>query len=68
MSYLAWDQDEWETRHEFVDRGPHSSSFSITQHRRSPEDVARIKAERRAKQEEAILQQADAIRARRAAR
>jgi hypothetical protein len=38
-------------------------SFSIGSRRRSPEDVAAIKAERRQKEEDAILAQAEIIKA-----
>jgi hypothetical protein len=40
--------------------------FSIGSRRRDPAEIARLRAERQAKREDAVLAEADAIRARRA--
>lgn len=69
--YYHHDPDEWEMVSEFHDYGPDPSgnrmgSASWSLRRRAPEDVVRIKAERRAAHEAGVLAEADAIRARRA--
>jgi hypothetical protein len=75
--YHRYDPDEYET---VIERRPCScvsmqipcdgrcnGSFGIGQRLRPLADVLRIKAERQHKEEDAILAQADAIRARRRA-
>lgn len=59
--YALYDPDEWESVY-YTDGG----AFGCSQRRRPPEEVARIKAEKQAAREDAILAEADAIRARRA--
>ena len=77
MSYILYDEDEWETivQHRPCGvcqddmrrcNGMCNGSSSIGQRRRAPGDVARIKAERLRKEEDEILRRADAIRAARA--
>jgi hypothetical protein len=72
------DPDEWETVTDSRPctncggdlgqcNGACNGSFGVGQRRRAPEEVARIKAERRRAHEDKILAEADAIRARRAA-
>lgn len=76
MSWIIWDEDEWETVCESRPcsscggdlrkcNGHCNGMGSMGQRRRAPEDVARIKAEKRRVHEAAILAEADAIRARR---
>jgi hypothetical protein len=71
------DPDEWETvttSHmcPFHERHPGEAfagctcSASVSQHRRDPADVAKIKARKRREHEDRILAEAEAIRARRA--
>lgn len=73
---ILYDPDEWETITESRtctscggDRskcdGGCNGMFSLGQRRRDPAEVAKIKAERQRKHEEAVLAEADAIRARR---
>jgi hypothetical protein len=73
VSYIFVDEDEWETVTEsrpcrscggdlWKCDGRCSGAFSVGQRRRAPEEVARIKAERRRKEEDEILARADAIR------
>lgn len=54
--YIYYDEDEWET---VIESGDHYLSYK--QVRRSPEEVAKIKAERRRKEEDEILVKAKAI-------
>lgn len=76
MSYIYYDPDEWETVHTHTPchscgddmrkcNGMCTGSSSWGQKRRAPEDVARIKAEKRKAHEDAVLFEADLIRARR---
>lgn len=77
MSYILHDPDEWETVTTSTPcaacggdirkcNGMCTGSMSMGQRRRAPEEVARIKAERRRREEDAILVQAETIRAQRA--
>ncbi len=70
MSWFHYDPDEYETVVESractcCGRcvGRCNGMLSIGQRRRSREEVARIKAERRRKEEDEILAKADSIRA-----
>lgn len=77
MSYFFHDPDEWETvveshvcsYHQGYPRdkmwGGCSCSWSSGQRRRPAEEVLRIKAERRRKEEDDILAQAEMIKLRR---
>lgn len=56
---IEHDPDEWMTV--FTQNGP-GAGYSVSQVRRSKEDVLRIKAERRQREEDEILRKADAIR------
>lgn len=80
MSYIVHDPDEWETVSERRTCAYHRDhpgellyigccgcSSEAHQRRRSPEEVARIKAERKRREEDEILRRADAIRAARSA-
>lgn len=78
MSWILHDPDEWESVWTHTPcascggdmskcNGLCSGSSGFGTRRRDPADVARIKAEKRAAHEEAVLAEADAIRARRAA-
>lgn len=66
MSTIYYDPDEWETVVITGERGG-GSWASCGQKRRAPEDVARIKAERRRADEDKILAEAEAIQKARAA-
>lgn len=70
MSWLLHDPDEWETvshYHSYGEFAGHPmASMSVGQRRRPSEEVARIKAEKRRAHEDAVLAEADAIRAGRA--
>lgn len=59
--YMLHDPDEWETVYYTAE-----GAFGCSQRRRAPDEVARIKAEKRLAHENKILAEADAIRARRA--
>lgn len=77
MSHFVLDDADWET---VVERRPCAACdggkkpcrggcngmLSIGTRRRDPVEAAKIKAERERKREDAILEEADAIRARRA--
>jgi hypothetical protein len=65
--FVHHDPDEWEIKTTIHERGPYGGSGSIGYVRRPAADVARIKAERRQREEDEILRKADAIRARRSA-
>ena len=70
MSWILHDPDEWETvieSHSFgLDPfGNPLGSCGISQRRRSPEEVRLIKAEKQRRHDDAILAEAEAIRARR---
>lgn len=78
MGQIMHDEDEWETVVESTPcrscggdmkkcNGMCSGSSGVSQCRRAPEDVARIKAERLRKEEDTILEQAEAIKQRRVA-
>lgn len=60
MSYIFYDPDEWETVSVST-----PTSCSIGQRRRSPEAIAKIKAEKLFLHEEAVLAEAARIKARR---
>lgn len=64
---ILYDPDEWETVIETGFYGNGMGWGTCGQRRRPPEDVARIRAEKQKAHEEAVLAEADAIRARRAA-
>lgn len=57
-----YDPDEWES---YVIESRDYQSVQVGTRRRAPEKVAKIKADRLAKEEEEILRRADEIRARR---
>lgn len=59
------DLDEWETVTESGSYGHGMGWATCGRRRRAPDEVARIKAEKLAEHEEAVLAEADAIRARR---
>lgn len=61
--HIHHDPDEWMTVCDFHDLGRYGGAGSIRQVRRPKEEVARIKAERRQREEDEILRKADAIRA-----
>lgn len=76
--HILYDEDEYETvvesrpcttcqgeRRKCVGVGCNGSS-GISSRRRSPEEIAKIKAQRRQEEEDDILAKADAIRLRRA--
>lgn len=74
MSWQSFDEDEWEvvSFHRPCTacqgdmrkcNGMCNGSSGYSQNRRAPEDIARIKAARRQKEEDEILRRADAIRA-----
>lgn len=71
MSYYIHDPDEWENITESGSFAPAAQGmpsmgwFTSGQRRRAPEDVAKIKERKRIEREDAILAEADAIRARR---
>jgi hypothetical protein len=77
MMYTLYDPDEFETvttsRRCTTCDGDHrrckgwgcNGSFSIGSRRRSPEEVAKIRAEKQRQHEDAILAEAEAIRRRR---
>jgi hypothetical protein len=69
VSFIIHDSDEWET---VSSSGTYGSFAGVQlgwancgQRRRAPEDVARIKAEKRRQHEDAVLAQAEAIKSRR---
>ena len=75
--HMHWDQDEWELVTESRPctacggdmkkcNGMCNGMFSAGHRRRDPADVARIKADRLRKEEDAILARAEAIKAARA--
>lgn len=68
--YVLHDPDEWEAVYEYTSYGEFAGhpmgAMTCGQRRRPPEEVARIKAEKRLAHENKILAEADAIRARRA--
>ncbi len=73
MSWIiAHDPDEWETVTESGTYGKYPGTAqnfgwgSVSQRRRTPEEVTRLKAERLRMKEDMILAEADAIRIRRA--
>ena len=70
MNWILYDPDEFETvieRQSYGEMFGHPfGSVSVGQRRRDPEEVARIKAEKRRAHEDAVLAEADAIRAARA--
>ena len=70
MSWMLYDPDEWEAVVDHQSYGTFSGHpigmSSYGQRRRSPEEVARIKAKKQRANDDAILAEADAIRARRA--
>ena len=66
MSTIYYDPDEWEVVIEHGGEGP-SSWASYQQRRRSPEAIAAIKALKRRAHEDAVLAEAERIRAARAA-
>lgn len=61
MMFVEHDPDEWMTVCEFTDHGRYGKSGSLRQVRRPKEEVARIKAERRQREEDEILRKAEAI-------
>lgn len=74
MSFLRHDPDEWEVITKSTPcgscggdmrkcNGLCTGSASYSQQRRDPVEVAKIKAERRTREEDDILRRADAIRA-----
>lgn len=74
--FINFDPDEWKsssvlTRCSFHQRYPDrphpgcTCSCAISQVRRTPEEIAEIKAKRRREHEDAILAEADLIRSRR---
>lgn len=76
MSYVYFDPDEWETVVETRPcaacggdlrkcNGACNRMTIVSQRRRSPEDIAKIKATRRREEEDEILRRAEAIRAKR---
>lgn len=71
MSWIIWDEDEWEivTMSESYGSfmGVPQGSCGISYRRRPSEDVKAIKTEKRRKHEAEVLAEADAIRANRAA-
>jgi hypothetical protein len=77
VSYILYDPDEYESVSKYDTCAFHKlhpgekfawcgCSLSMTQRRRSPEEYAAIKAERRRKEEDGILAQAEIIKASRA--
>lgn len=65
--FMHHDPDEWQVVVKVQGHGGYGGSGSINYVRRPAADVARIKAERRQREEDEILRKADAIRARRSA-
>lgn len=63
---MYWDPDEWEVEIGWGGQGQ-ASWGTCGQRRRSPEEIARIKTEKRRAHEDAFLAEAEAIKARRAA-
>lgn len=70
MSWILYDPDEWEAKSEYTSYGKDtfgnpigSASYSLV--RRSPEEIAAIKAQKRREHEDAVLAEAAAIQARR---
>ena len=75
MSHIFHDPDEWETVTESRPcwcvgvrpcNGTCNGMVGVSERRREPEEVVRIKADRLRKEEDEILARADAIRERRA--
>ena len=71
MSHIVWDPDEWESVSTHTSYGtiagvPQGAS-SVGWRRRSPEEIAKIRADRQRAEDDAVLARADAIRARRSA-
>lgn len=74
MSYILHDPDEWKAVIEGTPcpckgkcNGHCMGSLSYSLQRRSPEEIARIKADKQRAHEDAVLAEADAIRRRRSA-
>ena len=76
--HMYWDEDEWEPVSEYRPcsacggdmkkcNGMCNGMAPFGHRRRAPEEVARIKAERRRREEDEILVRAEAIKAARAA-
>ena len=61
--YVYEDADEWEWIYESGGTPPYTGWAHMSRRRRPAVEVARIKAERRQKEEDEILRQADEIRA-----
>ena len=75
MSWMLHDPDEWETISSYTPcscgglancNGCCNGSAGVGTRRRAPEDIARIKAEKRRQHEESVLAEAAQIMARRA--
>lgn len=60
MSWILYDPDEWVTRSKST-----PTSVAVWQERRSPEKIRQIKIEKQRQHEDAVLAEAEVIKARR---